>query len=226
MFKKRKKIKSIIVLMFAMLISNCFFDNPVTAKSNCHMTIISNQNKDFETATTADGICANLIYGYYANDEFLINGLINEVVGSSDQEYSLYLPNGIGETILKVRTIQNTEVKPNETYKTEVKEELENEKGSTEKSISVKVKEKTNSQKTKEQEQDSPLNVVGNSEKKVLGKQETKEISKVNGKVDSESNYKAEKQSGYSLYYLIAFPLLMGTGGFLIYRKKRKRGVN
>ncbi|MHC6167571.1 hypothetical protein [Bacillus velezensis] len=207
----------------------------MSAKETCSMTINSGKNTDFESAVSADGACSNLVYGYYADDQFVVNGLVNEVVGSNGQQFTVYTPNGKGETTLTVNTILNSEPKPDPDQIPKPTKE-QNTKTQSD-GLDKKTKaEKKYSQKTQQHsESEDNASKVEKSEKQ--HDQGKSEIQKVNKKDEEEnkesesvkkevkqirSDSMEEKRSNSFFPYIIgaAIVVLGIVGGVLWYRRK------
>ncbi|MGG1021175.1 hypothetical protein G3M81_22980 [Bacillus paralicheniformis] len=217
-----KKTFSLFVIPFIAGVGITAFSSSASAKGTCHMTIVSNKNTSFETAVSADGECRNLVYGYYANDQFLINGLINEVVGSSGQQFTVYTPNNSGETILTVKTVLNSEPMPDpeKIPKTEKKKTIESKsnyenKSSNSSSESKRNEEsKTKSKKTSK-EDESETKAEKTEEKELKTKKDEKPVT---SKKKSEDENKVFPS--YLTYICVLFALIGLVGGFVWYRKK------
>ncbi|MED5094468.1 hypothetical protein, partial [Bacillus safensis] len=114
------KIKSMIVSSLTALVV-LFALMPigkVHAEGTESMTIVSGKNTSFETAATPSGSLKDKVYGYYANGQFVVNGLVNEIISNSGQKITVFDPTGTGSTTLVVYT-QKSEVTPPPTPKPE-----------------------------------------------------------------------------------------------------------
>lgn len=100
----RMKIKKMIVsgvlsatLAVTASIPNIpILENKVRAEGACSMTINSSKNTSFDTAATANGECRDLVFGYYANGTFLVEGLVTAPVSYSGQKFTIYPPSASG----------------------------------------------------------------------------------------------------------------------------------
>ncbi|CAI6330688.1 LPXTG cell wall anchor domain-containing protein [Bacillus subtilis] len=123
----KKKMKLLFVSgvsALALMISLLFIPNQASAQGTDQMTIDSSKNTSMENAATPSGETKDLVYGYYANGQFVINGLVNEVVTKSGQQFTVYTPNGNGATTLTVYTVKGSDsVKPTPTPEQPKKEE-------------------------------------------------------------------------------------------------------
>jgi LPXTG-motif cell wall-anchored protein len=91
---------SVLAIMFALM----FSPNQANAQGADSMTVVSGMNTSFETAATPSGSLKDKVYGYYANGQFVVNGLVNDVVTKNGQQFTVYDPDGTGSTTLTVYT--------------------------------------------------------------------------------------------------------------------------
>ncbi|MEH2980260.1 MULTISPECIES: hypothetical protein [Bacillati] len=210
----------------------------MSAKETCTMTINSERNTDFESAVSADGACSNLVYGYYADDQFVVNGLVNDVVGSDGQQFTVYTPNGKGETTLTVNTILNSKPKPDpdripkpekeENSKIESDGSHLDKEQKDEKKIGQKAQHHSDSKgdSSKDRESQSSKGQRGLENQKVNKNNEESKRNENNSEKkevkQTSSDSEKEKRSNSFFHYIIgaAIVALGLVGGVLWYRKK------
>ncbi|MEH2988253.1 LPXTG cell wall anchor domain-containing protein [Bacillus amyloliquefaciens] len=201
----KKKMKLLLVSgvsALALMISLWFVPNQASAQGTDQMTINSSKNTSMENAATPSGEAKDLVYGYYANGQFVINGLVNEVVTKSGQQFTVYTPNGNGATTLTVYTVKGSD---DSTKPTPAPEQPKKEENKSNTQAPKKEENKSNTQAPKKEENKSstqaPKKEENKSSTQAPKKEENKSSTQAPKKEENKSNTQAPKKEVKSSEY-------------------------